>query len=69
MEKIEKQIEEAYIHIKPYLRDQQELEEMCKQCERFCGKKHDYEECKDRVCFKFYLAYVYLDWCNKSDGY
>lgn len=27
------------------------------------------EECRDMMCFKFYLAYVYLDWCNNSDGY
>ena len=42
---------------------------MCKHCERYCGKEHDYEECLDMMCFKFYLAYVYLDWCNNSDGY
>lgn len=66
---IERQIEEAYIHIKPYLKGQKELPEMCKHCERYCGKNHDYEECRDMMCFKFYLAYVYLNWCNNSDGY
>ena len=67
--KIENQIEEAYNHIKPYIKDDKELPEMCKNCEHWCGKDHDYDECRDNQCFKFYLAYVYLDWTNNSDGY
>ena len=66
---MESQLEEAHKHIEPYLKDQTELSEMCKFCERYCGKNHDYSECTDMMCFKFYLAYVYLDWCNNSDGY
>ena len=69
MEKIDRQIEETWEHIKPYIKDQKELYEMCKHCERYCGKQHDYEECLNMQCFKFYLAYAYLDWCNNSDGY
>ena len=70
--KMEKQIDEAYKHIKPYLEDKQcteDLREMCKHCEHYCGMKHDYEHCKDMMCFKFYLCYVYLGWTNSSDGY
>lgn len=67
--KINNQLDEAFKHIKPYIKDQKDLCEMCKHCERFCGKEHDYEECLNMMCFKFYLAYVYLDWCNNSDGY
>ena len=67
--KLESQLEEAYQHIKPYLKYQVELPEMCKHCERYCGKNHDYDECTDMMCFKFYLAYVYLDWSNQSNGY
>ena len=66
-EKTQKQIDEAYQHIKPYLSDineTKELREMCKHCERYCGKNHNYEECLDMQCFKFYLAYQYLEWCN-----
>ena len=67
--KIENQMEEAYVHIKPYLKSQLELVEMCKYCEKYCGKEHDYEHCKEMMCFKFYLAYEYLNWTNNSDGY
>ena len=66
-------IEESYKHIKPYLSDTndcgKELREMCKRCELYCGKKHNWEECLDMPCFQFYLAYEYLEWANTSDGY
>ena len=70
--KTKNNIEEAHSHIKPYLDDLEctkELRKMCKHCERYCGKKHDYTHCEDMMCFKFYLSFVYLDWCNSSDGY
>lgn len=60
-------MKESYEHIKPYLNDldcTKELREMCKHCESFCGNKHNYEDCKDMMCFKFYLAFEYLDWSN-----
>ena len=67
------QIEESYNHIKPYLGNAngcgRELREMCNRCERYCGKKHDWEECLDMPCFRFFLAYIYLEWLNSSDGY
>lgn len=69
LNKIEKQTSEAYEHIKPYLKDQNELYEMCKHCENYCGKNHDYEECRNSMCFKFYLAYVYLDWDNNCESW
>ena len=48
------QIEESYNHIKPYLKICcPELEKMCSKCDKYCGKEHDYEECKDEICFKF----------------
>lgn len=59
--KIERKLDEAYKHIKPYI-PTEELSEMCKSCEAWCGKKHDYSECKDRMCFKCWLALVYLKW-------
>jgi hypothetical protein len=58
---------EAYDHIRPYLRkleSTKELREMCNCCEGYCGEQHNYEECRDKMCFKFYLAFKYLDWCN-----
>jgi hypothetical protein len=65
-------IEEAYCHIKPYLdrlECTEELRQMCKNCERYCGEKHDYTHCEDMMCFKFYLSFVFLDWRNSSDGF
>lgn len=73
MKETKRQIEESYNHIKPYLSDSyecgRELREMCNRCERYCGKKHDFAECRDMPCFRFYLAYKYLEWLNSSDGY
>jgi len=60
--KFERKIEESYNHIKPYLKDQKILKEMCGHCERYCGKEHDYEECLQMPCFRCYLGYAYLEW-------
>lgn len=60
--KFERKIEESYNHIKPYLKDQKILAEMCGHCERYCGKEHDYEECRNMPCFKCFLGYSYLQW-------
>lgn len=58
------QLNESYKHIKPYLNVIPELKEMCGQCERYCGKEHNYEECRNMMCFKFFLAFAYLEWAN-----
>lgn len=60
----ERQLEECYHHIKPYINEQKELYDMCKNCESYCGKEHDYEDCRNKNCFKFWLAYEYLEWEN-----
>lgn len=60
--KFERKIEESYNHMKPYLKDQKILNEMCSHCERYCGKEHDYEECLQMPCFRCYLGYAYLHW-------
>ena len=39
---IERQLEECYEHIKPYMdneKESRELYDMCKNCESYCGKK------------------------------
>lgn len=61
-EKMKKKLEESYNHIKPYLKDQEILRDLCSWCERYNGRKHDYEECLDMPCFKCYLGYEYLRW-------
>lgn len=70
--KTEGYIQEAYQHIKPYLDDEtscKALHDMCRNCERWCGEDHDYGECENMNCFKFYLAYEYLCWCEAWDEY
>ena len=57
----------AYNNVKNHLNDLEvtkELREMCNHCEHYCGKEHDYKECEDMMCFKFWLAYTYLDLSN-----
>lgn len=66
----EMQIEESYNHIYSYLHDgsvTKELRKMCETCEIYNGKDHDYEECRDNQCFRFWLAYEYLEWANSYE--
>ena len=60
----ERRLEERYKSLKSYLNDEdscKELHDMCKQCECYCGNEHEYSECRDKNCFRFYLGYSYLD--------
>ena len=66
-------IDYAYNNVKNYLNDTKvtkELREMCINCEGYCGEDHDYSYCKDMMCFKFWLAFKYLDLNNsyKEEG-
>ena len=66
-EKTKRQIEESYNHIESYLDDSEiteELREMCKNCEMYCGMEHDYEECRNNPCFNFWLCFEYMEWRN-----
>lgn len=64
MERLERKLEEAYQHMKPYMDEGNapELFAMCKRCGKWCGTSHDYEECRDTPCFKNWLGYSYLRW-------
>lgn len=67
--KTEQQLEEVYqrnLHFSTsFNKDESpELYEMCKNCENYSGKKHDYTECREMQCFKNWLALEYLDWIN-----
>lgn len=65
MKKIDGQIEECRKRMKPYMKDEEcthELREMCKSCETYCGEEHNYDECKNKPCFRFWLGYEYLKW-------
>ncbi len=61
---IERQLEECYQHMKPYIKNNKILKEMCCRCENYCGEQHDYEECRNEPCFKCWLGLMYLDWYN-----
>ena len=58
-----KNIEYAYNKYKNY-NEYKDLKEMCNKCECYCGKEHNYEECRNNNCFRFYLAYKYLLYLN-----
>lgn len=54
-------LNDTYSRIRPYLKTEcPELKEMCKVCECWYADKHDYEDCKDKPCFRFFLAYKCL---------
>ena len=66
-DKTKRQLEECYKHMKPYLSDKEEnaeLYEMCKKCPNYNGENHDFENCREKWCFKFYLGWQYLEWVN-----
>ena len=64
---LNRRLQDEYKRLKLYLNDKkccQELHKMCNRCEEFLGTRvHNYEDCKDKECFKFYLAYAYLRCC------
>ena len=65
--KMKEMLKETEDRMKPYMSDMnstRQLRAMCKNCEAYCGKHHDYSECKDKWCFKFWLAYEHLHWIS-----
>lgn len=64
---LNERLQDEHKVLKPYLNDKEscpELHKMCNRCEEFLGiVTHNYEDCKDKECFKFYLAYAYLRCC------
>lgn len=67
--KTESQLEEVYERNLQYNKFNKErspeLYEMCKNCENYLSEEHDYTECRDRQCFKNWLALEYLEWMNE----
>lgn len=63
-------IENMYKDLKPYFNhinnNDEDLQQMCKQCKQWRGKEHNYESCKDKMCFKFFLAFEYLEQIGSS---
>lgn len=63
-----RQIKESWANLKDYINDKaykrKDLYSMCSRCSDFTGKSHCYNDCLDKPCFRFYLAYEYLEWAN-----
>ena len=45
----------------------EELLKMCRGCEEWYAEEHNYDECRHKPCFKFWLAYEYLRWKNSFE--
>lgn len=56
---MEERLEDSYKHINQH---KKELKDMCSRCERYRGKRHNYDECLDMPCFRCFLGYSYLAW-------
>jgi len=56
-----KSIDRDLNRIMPYVNEDEDLQQMCKYCERYCGKEHNYENCLNMKCFTFYRCYSLLD--------
>ena len=56
-----KAIDRDLNRIMPYVNEDEDLQKMCKHCERYCGKEHNYEECLNMPCFTFYRCFALLE--------
>lgn len=64
-EKVDEKLQEAWEHVKPHIGQEStnaELRKMCEICEAWGGTEHNYKDCRNKPCFKFWLAYQYLLW-------
>ena len=61
---LENRLNAQYESLKFYLNNKdccKSLHNMCQNCEQYMGlEQHNYEDCKDKHCFKHYLAYSLL---------
>lgn len=63
--KVREKLNEVEGHMQNYMdsmEETKELRKMCQNCEGYAGKDHDYYECQNKWCYKFWLAYKYLEW-------
>ena len=58
------QLDNDLYRIMMYIDDMNNLKEMCKECKKWKGKKHDYNECLNKPCFTFFRAFEYLEFSN-----
>ena len=60
---------ETELHMKNYMDEEntEELRKMCSRCEKYCGAEHDYKDCREEWCYRFWLAYEYFEWTSSYD--
>lgn len=49
------------------LKDKTTMEDLlpiCERCEQWCGKEHNFEDCRNQPCFELWLSNKYLEWCK-----
>lgn len=49
------------------LKDKDTMEDLlpiCERCEQWCGKEHNFEDCRNQPCFELWLSHKYLEWCK-----
>ena len=68
--KVKDKLDECWGHIHNYIGEPHtpELIAMCKNCENWCGKEHNYEECREKPCFICWLGLEYLMWETSWEG-
>lgn len=60
-EELNMRLNDTYSRVKPYLKTEHpELKKMCETCECWYADGHNYEDCKDKPCFRFWLAHECL---------
>lgn len=42
----------------------EDLLPICERCEQWCGKEHNFEDCRNQPCFELWLSNEYLEWCK-----
>ena len=65
---LRRKLEESYEHHIDYANEDEKLQAMCARCEKWNGKGHDYEACKNEPCFICWLGFAYLEWEDSFNG-
>lgn len=66
---IDDKLDEQYKLIKNYIKEDQELKEMCNRCGNYLGEEHDYEDCRNEQCFRFFLGYRSLEHSTSYEAF
>lgn len=64
-ERVNEKLQEAWEHFKSHFNSEEskcELRQMRECCEAWYGAEYNYSDCRNKQCFRFWLAYLYLNW-------